>query len=72
MEPEKVRELNRIMREASISELQQAKTSLGLLNASIRLKKYCGAETRVWIESEWMAGTCIMVSIPLKDAIYRG
>ena len=62
--------LNHMMQEASISELQQAKSSLGLLNASIRLKKYFGAEVKILIESEWMAGTCITVTIPLKDAVY--
>ena len=70
MKPEQVNMLNHMMQEASISELQQAKSSLGLLNASIRLKKYFGAEVKILIESEWMAGTCITVTIPLKDAVY--
>ena len=70
MKPEQVNMLNHMMQEASISELQQAKSSLGLLYASIRLKKYFGAEVKILIESEWMAGTCITVTIPLKDAVY--
>jgi len=66
MEADRTRELERILNEADISQLQKS-SSLGMLNACIRLKKCCGARTRITIESEIGVGTCVIIKIPLKD-----
>lgn len=66
MEQEKVLSLEKLLNEAKIDDLQRT-TSLGMLNASIRLKKYCGTRTEILIESEKQVGTCIMIKIPLED-----
>jgi two-component system sensor histidine kinase YesM len=66
MEEEQVQSLEKLLNEAKIDDLQRT-TSLGMLNASIRLKKYCGSRTRIMIESEKQVGTCIMIKIPLED-----
>jgi two-component system sensor histidine kinase YesM len=66
MEEEQVLSLEKLLNEAKIDDLQRT-TSLGMLNASIRLKKYCGSRTKITIESEKQVGTCIMIKIPLED-----
>lgn len=68
MEPEQVLYLEKLLNEAKIDDLQKTK-SLGMLNASIRLKKYCGAETKIMIESEKQVGTCITIKIPLAGIV---
>jgi two-component system sensor histidine kinase YesM len=40
-----------------------------MLNACIRLKKYCGSHTKIIIDSEEQVGTCITIVIPIKEAI---
>jgi two-component system sensor histidine kinase YesM len=65
MEEDKVIELEKTLNEANIDNLQKS-SSLGMLNACIRLKKYCGSMTRIIIESEQEAGTCITIKIPLE------
>lgn len=66
MEQEQVASLEKLLNEAKIDDLQRT-TSLGMLNASIRLKKYCGSRTIIRIDSEKQVGTCIMIKIPLED-----
>ncbi|WMJ86598.1 sensor histidine kinase [Anaerocolumna sp. MB42-C2] len=66
MEEDQVIKLEKILNEASIDDLQKA-SSLGMLNACIRLKKYCGNLTKIFIESEREAGTCITIQIPLEN-----
>lgn len=66
MESEPVSLLQEKLNKASISDLLQS-DSLGMLNASIRLKKFCGEGTKIIIESELQEGTCITIKIPLKD-----
>lgn len=65
MEEDKVIDLEKTLNEANIDDLQKS-SSLGMLNACIRLKKYCGSMTRIIIESEQEAGTCITIKIPLE------
>jgi Predicted signal transduction protein with a C-terminal ATPase domain len=65
MEPEQVKELEKLLNEANIDDLQKT-SSLGMLNACIRLKKYCGIKTEIAIESEKQVGTCIIIRIPLE------
>lgn len=66
MEQEQVQNLEKLLNEADIDELQKS-NSLGMLNACIRLKKYCGYETHISIESEKMVGTCIIIRIPIEN-----
>ena len=66
MDEEKARDLEDILNKADISELQRS-SSLGMLNAGIRLKKSCGNKTRIIIESELQVGTCIIIKIPIDD-----
>lgn len=66
MEADEAKELERMLNEADIGKLQKS-TSLGMLNACIRLKKCCGARTRINIESEKDVGTCVIIKIPLTD-----
>ncbi len=66
MEEGQVVDLEKILNEANISDLQKA-SSLGMLNACIRLKKYCGSLTKIIIESEKETGTCITIKIPHEN-----
>lgn len=66
MEPEQVQSLEELLNKAKIDDLQRT-SSLGMLNASIRLKKYCGPNTKIIIESEKQVGTCIIIKIPIDD-----
>jgi two-component system sensor histidine kinase YesM len=66
MEEEQVRNLEKILNDADISQLQKS-ASLGMLNACIRLKKYCGNQTEISIESEKRVGTCIIIKIPTEN-----
>jgi two-component system sensor histidine kinase YesM len=66
MEADQVISLEKALNEASIDDLQKS-SSLGMLNACIRLKKYCGSRTRILLESELGSGTCITVKIPLSN-----
>lgn len=66
MGEEQVMSLEHVLNEASIDDLQKS-SSLGMLNACIRLKKYNGSRTRFMIESELGTGTCITVKIPFTD-----
>jgi two-component system sensor histidine kinase YesM len=66
MKEEQVQRLEKLLNEADITELQKS-NSLGMLNACIRLKKYCGIKTRVTIESETQVGTCIIIKIPIEN-----
>lgn len=66
MEEEQVFRLEKLLNEANIDDLQRT-TSLGMLNASIRLKKYCGSEIIFTVESEKQVGTCIMIEIPVEN-----
>jgi two-component system sensor histidine kinase YesM len=66
MEEEQVQKLEKLLNEADIDELQKS-TSLGMLNACIRLKKYCGNQTKISIESEKLVGTCIIIKIPVEN-----
>jgi two-component system sensor histidine kinase YesM len=68
MKEEKVRDLETMLNNAEISDLQRS-TSLGMLNAAIRLKKYCGSLTKIILESEEQVGTCITIVIPIQSAI---
>ena len=68
MPPEQVLYLEKLLNNADISDLHNS-NSLGLLNACIRLKKYCGNDTKIIIESEEQAGTCISIVIPVRNAI---
>jgi two-component system sensor histidine kinase YesM len=65
MEPEQVLSLEQLLNQAKIDDLQRA-TSLGMLNASIRLKKYCGPNTKIVIESEKQVGTTVIIKIPME------
>ena len=66
MEQEQVNKLEKLLNEADINELQKS-TSLGMLNACIRLKRYCGSQTKISIESEKQVGTCIIIEIPMEN-----
>lgn len=66
MEQEQVQKLEKLLNEADIDELQKS-VSLGMLNACIRLKKYCGNQTKISIESEKQVGTCIIIKIPVEN-----
>jgi len=66
MEEDQVMSLENALNEASIDDLQKS-SSLGMLNACIRLKKYNGSRTRIMIESELGTGTCITLKIPFTD-----
>jgi two-component system sensor histidine kinase YesM len=68
MKEQKVRELEELLNKAEINDLQRT-ASLGMLNACIRLKKYCGSQTKIIIESEEQVGTCITIEIPVNHAI---
>lgn len=66
MDKGQVDKLEKDLNEGDIGELQKS-SSLGMLNASIRLRKFCGKDTRVFIESEPGEGTCIVIRIPLAE-----
>jgi two-component system sensor histidine kinase YesM len=66
MEQALVEGMEKSLNEANIDDLQKT-TSLGMLNACIRLKKYCGSQTKIIIESESQVGTCIIIKIPLEN-----
>jgi len=63
MNTKQVAQLERDLNEARISDLQKS-GGLGMLNASIRLKKFCGEQIKIKIESEPGEGTCIIIQIP--------
>ncbi len=65
MSEEQVEKLEKLLNEAKIDDLMKS-CSLGMLNACIRVKKYCGSRTRIRIESEEGTGTCITVRIPVE------
>ncbi len=65
MEEEQAVKLEDKLNEANISDLQKA-SSLGMLNACVRLKKFCDSRTSIKIESEKEEGTCITILIPLN------
>ncbi len=71
MAEQKVRELEQLLNNADIDDLQRT-ASLGMLNACIRLKKYCGSQTKIIIESEEQVGTCISIVIPISNATNMG
>lgn len=66
MEEEQVKRLEFELNEARISHLQKA-SGLGMLNACVRLKKFCGEGMELKIESELEEGTCIIIKIPIED-----
>ncbi|HWT74095.1 MAG TPA: histidine kinase [Mobilitalea sp.] len=66
MEEEQVKRLEKSLNEANIDDLQKS-SSLGMLNACIRLKKYCGSQTKIIVESEKQVGTCIIIKIPIEN-----
>jgi two-component system sensor histidine kinase YesM len=66
MEKDKVQSLEKLLNEADINDLQKT-TSLGMLNACIRLKKYCGNQVKISIESEIQVGTCVIIRIPIEN-----
>ncbi|HEX3021983.1 MAG TPA: histidine kinase, partial [Lachnospiraceae bacterium] len=66
MEREKAEELEKLLNGADFDELQRS-DSLGMLNACVRLKKYCGNQIRVTIESEQQDGTSILIRIPIEN-----
>lgn len=66
METDQVKKLEKVLNEADIAKLQKS-TSLGMLNACIRLKKCCSNQMKIIIESEEQAGTCIIIKIPIND-----
>ena len=66
MEQEQVKRMEESLNEANIDELLNA-TSLGMLNACIRLKKYGGNQTKIIIESEKQVGTCVIINIPIEN-----
>jgi two-component system sensor histidine kinase YesM len=70
MDEEQVHKLEKLLNEASINDLQKS-VELGMLNASIRLKKYCGEQTKILIESEQQGGTCIIIKIPIENMRYN-
>ena len=55
--------LEKLLNNADIDKLLNS-TSLGMLNTCIRIKKYCGEDTSISIESELETGTCIIIKIP--------
>jgi two-component system sensor histidine kinase YesM len=65
MEAEQTQKLEKLLNEADIDELQKS-SSLGMLNSCIRLKKCCGSQTQIIIESEKQVGTCITIKIPIE------
>lgn len=66
MDEEQVRSLEKSLNEASIDSLQNS-ASLGMLNACVRLKKYCGNQVKITIESEEHEGTCVIIAILLEN-----
>lgn len=66
MDQDQVQQLEQLLNEADIGDLQKSH-SLGMLNVCIRLKKYCGNQTKIRIESEKKVGTCIIVIIPIES-----
>lgn len=65
MEEEQVKNLEDLLNKADIENLFKS-ASLGMINTCVRLKKYCGEETAITIESERNTGTCIIIHIPEK------
>lgn len=66
MEEERARELEARMERADVGELKQT-GSLGMLNVSIRIRKYYGDRAKIQIESEKRSGTCVMIRIPAGE-----
>lgn len=66
MDLEQVRQLEKELNEARISDLQKSR-GLGMLNACVRLKKFCGEHIKIIIESEPEEGTCIIIKIPIEE-----
>lgn len=66
MEQEQIDNMEQLLTKANMEDLLKAE-SLGMLNANIRLKKYCGSDTKIMIESEKQVGTCIIIKIPLEN-----
>lgn len=63
MNSEQVCQLEKELNGARISDLQKS-SGLGMLNACVRLKKFCGEQIKIKIESEPEEGTCIIIQIP--------
>ena len=66
IEAEQACRLQELLNAADINNLQKS-SSLGMMNACIRLKKYCGNRTKIIVESEKQVGTCIIIKIPVSD-----
>ena len=66
IEAEQASRLQELLNAADINNLQKS-SSLGMMNACIRLKKYCGNRTKIIVESEKQVGTCIIIKIPVSD-----
>lgn len=66
IEAEQASRLQDLLNAADIDNLQKS-SSLGMMNACIRLKKYCGNRTKIIVESEKQVGTCIIIKIPVSD-----
>ncbi len=69
MNSEQVCQLEKELNGARISDLQKS-SGLGMLNACVRLKKFCGEQIKIKIESEPEEGTCIIIQIP-KEVIQK-
>jgi two-component system sensor histidine kinase YesM len=67
IDEKQVLKLEKKLNEACINDLYDA-DSLGMLNACIRLKKCCGEQAEIKIESGLQSGTCIIIKIPEKES----
>lgn len=66
MEEEQVRRLEADLNNANLERLHKSK-EVGMLNATVRLKKFLGDNIKIMIESEVDEGTCIIIRIPMEN-----
>ena len=68
MDEEQVKRVKARLERADVDELKEA-GSLGMLNVSIRIRKYYGDEAKISVESEKWSGTCVTIRIPAKEEV---
>lgn len=67
MPVEELEELKKRVESADISDIQNAKKSIGILNAVVRMKQHYGSEVQIEINSTIGEGTEVCICLPKEE-----
>lgn len=67
MPAEELEELKKRVESADISDIQNAKKSIGILNAVVRMKQHYGSEVQIEINSTIGEGTEVCICLPKEE-----